>query len=524
MRCAWPPDASCARGATMNTMVNATASNASAAAPNARVVCWSRADVGAVMGEVSVEFILRKRSSMRDYTDDMTSLQAIELRPRSVGELLGLSLKLLFGKFGVVMGITMIILLPVMLVQLLGTGLSLAQSAAASTLAPQVDSSMLALTIGSICAGVLSLALGLLFPWMEGALTHNAIERMLGRSPGVRDSYRAVRSAWPALFGSNLIRQIVLGLVSAFIGLLLGIGVLFATNVSNFGVDAGSTLATTIAVITAALCAPVGFVLVVLMGILAVNWSLRAPAIVGESVGAFGALSRSNELVRGNRWRMIGRLLPVAILDLVFAGLPSFLLSVMVSGEAFRQVGADAMGMLMPAAGALSVIGALVSILLVPFTIIYLTVNYLDLRVRKENLAAQLATAGQPVEPQAITVVQTHTHENDLYASAPTPAQRIIALTNRIRKEGESVALLTELSGAFREVGDLGSAADMLARARALAPQDATTALNLALVHRARKDMSAARAAFADYLQLETNTDDLARVRSNPQFQSLLPE
>jgi Flp pilus assembly protein TadD len=151
-------------------------------------------------------------------------------------------------------------------------------------------------------------------------------------------------------------------------------------------------------------------------------------------------------------------------------------------------------------------------------------VNYLDLRVRKENLAAQLATAGQPVEPQAITVVQTHTHENDLYASAPTPAQRIIALTNRIRKEGESVALLTELSGAFREVGDLGSAADMLARARALAPQDATTALNLALVHRARKDMSAARAAFADYLQLETNTDDLARVRSNPQFQSLLPE
>jgi hypothetical protein len=454
----------------------------------------------------------------------MTSSQAIELRPRSVGELLGLSLKLLFGRFGAVMGIALIILLPIMLVQLLGTGLSLAQSAAVSTLAPAIDSSSLLLTIGGICTGILSLALGLLFPWMEGALTHNVIERVLGRSPGVRDSYRATRGAWPALFGSNLVRQVVLGLLSGFIGLLLGVGVLFATNISSFGVDAGSTLATTIAVVTAALCAPVGFVLIVLLGVLAVNWSLRAPVVVGESVGVFAALGRSNELLRGNRWRMIGRLLPVALLDVVFAGLPSLLLSGMVSGEAFRQVGTEAMSLLMPLTGALAVIGAFVSILLVPFTIIYLTVNYLDLRVRKENLAAQLSTASQRVEPQAVALAPAYSHADDLYASAPTPAQRIIALTNRMRKEGESVALLTELSGAYREVGDLGSAADVLSRARTLAPKDASTALNLAIVHRARKDMTAARAAFAEYLQLETNADDLARTRANPQFQALMPE
>ncbi len=436
-------------------------------------------------------------------------------------QLLGLSLKLFFSRFGTVMGITALVLVPVLLVQLAGSGVNLMQILGAAN--PLNVSSGMLLTGSAICLGIFALVLGLLLPWMEGALTHNTIERVLGRSPGLRDSYKAARPSWGALFGSRLVHDVALALLSALIGVLSGAGFLFAMNVGNIGVDAGSTLAATIAVVTAAICAPVSIVIGVFTLLLAVNWSLRAPVVIGESAGTFEALSRSNELVKGNRWRMIFRLLPVALIDLIFAGLPAFALSALQGGGALRNLAADNLGLLIPGLAGLAIVGALVQLFSIPFTIIYVTLNYLDLRSRKENLAGQLAGQMTPTSVVALPEVQPLYASDGPFAPKPTAAQRAATLVNRVRTEGESLALLLELGGAYREVGDYGGAFEVYNRAHALAPENAEIALNLAIVHRALKNLPAARAAMADYVRLETNADQLSALRANAQWRELMP-
>ncbi len=378
----------------------------------------------------------------------MTSSQNIEVRPRSMFQLLGLSLKLFFSRFGTVMGIAALVLVPVLLVQLAGSGVNLLQILGASN--PLNVSSGMLLTGSAICLGVFALLLGLLLPWMEGALTHNTIERVLGRSPSLRDSYKAARPSWGALFGSRLVHDISLALLSALIGVLSGAGFLFAMNVGSIGVDAGSTMAATIAVVTAAICAPVSIVIGVFTLLLAVNWSLRAPVVIGESAGTFEALSRSGQLVKGNRWRMIFRLLPVALIDLIFAGMPSFALSALQGGGALRSMAADSLGFVIPGLAGLAIIGTLVQLFLIPFTIIYVTLNYLDLRTRKENLAGQLAGELSQTAVVASPVYQQEYATEGPFADKPTAAQRAAILFNRVRTEGESLPVLLDLGSSSR--------------------------------------------------------------------------
>jgi hypothetical protein len=50
-----------------------------------------------------------------------------------------------------------------------------------------------------------------------------------------------------------------------------------------------------------------GFVLLIVPGvILALMWSVAVPALVVENTGVFGSLSRSAELTKGSRWKILG--------------------------------------------------------------------------------------------------------------------------------------------------------------------------------------------------------------------------
>lgn len=50
-----------------------------------------------------------------------------------------------------------------------------------------------------------------------------------------------------------------------------------------------------------------GFILLIFPGVmLAVTWSVAAPALVGEELGVIAALGRSADLTRGHRWKIFG--------------------------------------------------------------------------------------------------------------------------------------------------------------------------------------------------------------------------
>lgn len=398
-----------------------------------------------------------------------------------MGELLGLALKLYFGNFAVFTLITIVALAPILIVQLIGNGLNLAQYLGGS------GTGVSGVALGGVCAGLLGLALSLLYPLMEGALAHNTIERVLGRAPGVRESYRAARPLWSALWGSGLARQIAVGAVFGVVGLLSGIGNLFVFNSGAFGLSVDGTLGTVIAVVTAAICAPLGLVALIFGIRLAINWSLRAPVAVGESVGAFSALARSNTLVTRDRWRMFARLLPVALLDLIFVVLPPIALSALITGNVFSAGGGSPLPWMLPLASGMLVLGALASLLIVPYTLIYLTLNYLDLRTRKENLAGQLAAGAAST---AVAVAPAMPFDNGLANAGPydaplTPAQKIALLYTRMRTDGESAPLLHELGKAYLGLGSMGAAHDALLRAQALDPASPQIAEDLADLNRA---------------------------------------
>jgi hypothetical protein len=453
----------------------------------------------------------------------MTSSQPIALIPRGAFGLIGLTLKVFFGNFGKMFSILAIVFVPLTALVAFGQFANLGQ------VLTNDPSTVFAWYVGAGCLGAAALLFGVFYTWMEGALTHNTIERVLGRSPGVRESYRAARPSWGALFGSNIVRQVVLTLFSGFIGLLISVASLFVTNASAFGASIDATVSTTLAIILAIACAPVSIVLTILLLMLSLNWSLRAPTIVGEGIGAFEGLARSSSLVNQHRWRMIGRLLPVALLNGLAFELPAIAVTSLVASQSFQGGAGTAVpvaSMAVTGVGVLVAVAAVLSIIVTPLTVIYLALNYLDLRIRKENLANELekqhVQIGDAQPDGALSVMPTELAVG-MFDGVLTPAQRIGAVTRRLRNEPESFDLQTNLGDAYTEVGDYGSAIHAFERARALQPGNTDVLLKLARIHRMRRDDDAARTVLHAYVQLETNHESLDRAFNDPELKQLMP-
>jgi cytochrome c-type biogenesis protein CcmH/NrfG len=192
----------------------------------------------------------------------------------------------------------------------------------------------------------------------------------------------------------------------------------------------------------------------------------------------------------------------------------------MVSGRTFEQLGVESFQSTLPVIGVFAVAAALLSLLFTPFAIIYAAVNYLDLRIRKENLAEAISGAEaksiQPVatEPQPLP---------DIFGDRLTPAQRIGSLVRLLRSEPDNGALQQQLGEAYAGVGDFGGAAAAFTRSAELNPSDTDVLLKLARVHRQRRDLTSARATVAAYLSREHDADKLAELRADPMLRELLP-
>lgn len=498
----------------------------------------------------------------------MTS-PAVELRPRSLGEILKLTFGLYRKHFPLFIGIAAAVLLPILLVNALSQLLPLVRLAlmpeafiggsGADAFAPQA----VAFSTASLCLSLTSLGLGVAWPWMEGALAFNVIERVLGRELGLRPSYTQTRMHWGALWGSNLLAQLGINapIMIAYLMLLMAVFLSVGTITPDLAEVTPFAM-----ICLAVVCVPIFVGGLVLSLWLAISWAFRAPAIVGEGVDGLRGLQRSMAIARGDRWRILGRFLGLFVVEFFVLAVPVLILPPLVFIAAFGGRPEILSGELnldtsaLPGIAALSVVGVAInfvgSLLLTPFRIIFTTVNYLDLRIRKENLAEALSVAAatsaakvadpgsaaappiaepaaapaappQPAPPQPAAAAPAHAPSLDFKnvdLSKLTPGQRVGVLFNRIRAEGENPQWLNELGLAFMEIGDWGGAMDVLTRARTIAPNDPDIVYNLMLLYRQRNNFTAARAMMQEYLRLETDPQALDAVRNNPRLKELLPE
>lgn len=106
-----------------------------------------------------------------------------------------------------------------------------------------------------------------------------------------------------------------------------------------------------------------------------VRWFCGAQAVVIEGKGPVAGLGRSWNLVRGSWWRVFGTVAIIVIAAWIFGGI---LPGVMTGLAAPSDGGVLTLGS--------TIAGALVTIIIAPFTYIVPTLLYFDLRVRKEGL------------------------------------------------------------------------------------------------------------------------------------------
>ena len=274
---------------------------------------------------------------------------AFRLRPLGLGDILDEAFRIYRANFGLMFGAALIASLPVFLTDvasgqggLFGDFMRLTQpSQAAGTLA---DSPLLPMYV----AGVL-LAL-VMAPVTTTITTYAACSAALGLPSTVATVFRHTLRTYWRVWGVFLLVFLV--------------------------------------ALSSVLCLTIPFVVFFL-----VRFGLCYQAVYLENAGVTGSLGRSSILVRGSWWRVLGTLVVTWILVFLVAlvlGSIADLLGLALPGGIPRRV-------------VTGVLTAMVQALTLPFSSLAVTLLYLDLRIRKENLDLQLMAgqAGQPAYSDA---------------------------------------------------------------------------------------------------------------------------
>lgn len=197
----------------------------------------------------------------------------------------------------------------------------------------------------------------------SAALMHAASERYLGRVPTIGGSFRAgLRVALP-LLGMGLLAFI------AFMVMWVGL------------VVAGALVGEWWSILVTILVALVGTVY------LAASWMVAPAVITLERSGPLRGLGRAWRLSEGHRWRVLGLLLLLGVLQVVLSILLS---TIFLAGFALDEVGQIVLQ---------QVVNLLASIAWAPIYWGTFAILYYDLRVRKEAFDLQLAAEALPRAP-----------------------------------------------------------------------------------------------------------------------------
>jgi hypothetical protein len=128
---------------------------------------------------------------------------------------------------------------------------------------------------------------------------------------------------------------------------------------------------------------------------LSVAWVVAIPVLLTEDVRGVGALRRSFRLVRGRWWPTFG----IVLLGFILVGIVGAVIQGVFGALFFVAGDSDLVVFLVDGVGA-----TLGSVLTTPFTAAFITVVYVDLRVRKEGFDLQLLVERLGVSPDEVSL------------------------------------------------------------------------------------------------------------------------
>lgn len=273
-------------------------------------------------------------------------MQSMELRPRTVGEILDIAFKLYTGNIRKLLIIAATVFIPIGIIQLVIT--SGATFDPADFLDPEN------LTTGEITAG--------LSGFIGGTLALSLI----------------------SLIGTLFVQG---ASIKLFAGAYQGIEQTWQESV-RFGIDKSLLILGT--AILSALGAGIGLVFCILPGVwLWTSWYVAVPSLLVEGVGPIRALGRSFELVKQRFWPVLG----VGVLAWLISQVVVQLLGLVVSLVTIAPAALDAAetGILDQNVFGVSVLaGTVASIATVPFLAAVAVAVYFDLRVRFEGFDLEM--------------------------------------------------------------------------------------------------------------------------------------
>jgi hypothetical protein len=246
------------------------------------------------------------------------------LRPRRVGEILGDAFRLYARHWQNLIVLVAVIVVPLSILQVLLSDLWIREGLTTEEVRNGVEVSTGTFVGGAFGALVFFAISVLMWTILTGAITRAAAGTFLGRDLDISESYR---------YGFERFWSIVL------------VGVLSALAIAA------------------------GFLLLIVPGFIVLTFlSCGIPALVIEGTRGREALRRSWNLVRGYGWHVFGTIIVAALINGVFS---SLLTAPFGDNYAAR-----------------SIVGAIASVITMPFMALVGVFIYLDMRVRKERYSA----------------------------------------------------------------------------------------------------------------------------------------
>jgi len=201
-------------------------------------------------------------------------MQAAELRPMGIGDILDTTFHLYRKKFVPFMVIVLVAYVPYSLI--IGAVISAGVQAEGE---PPDPAALLGLSLMTL------LFAAVVIPLCQGALVHNISAGYLGERLGAAQSYRRALPKVLTLLLANILYVIVVA---------------------------------------------IGFVLLVVPGVIFTIWFMLTTTVVMlENHGATGSMGRSRELMRGNLGKGLMLLVLIVILQLVYSGILEYVLDAM---------------------------------------------------------------------------------------------------------------------------------------------------------------------------------------------------
>ncbi|NLV54496.1 MAG: hypothetical protein GXY13_02675 [Acidimicrobiales bacterium] len=142
-------------------------------------------------------------------------------------------------------------------------------------------------------------------------------------------------------------------------------------------------------------------------------WAVAVPVLLTEDRGAIDSLRRSQELVRGRFWPVLGTILAGGLLASVLQGVlvgPTLILTFVGASFLVTSI----------LTGLAQIVGVALT---TPFVAALTAVVYVDLRVRKEGFDLELLARGVGVDPGVETAPSGPTGPVTALANPPVPAR-----------------------------------------------------------------------------------------------------